>query len=110
MTRELERFGLPDLDGDAVLVEYGSREGIECANFVGEDFCGKGPVDDGFRLQKLLGIGDAFFKPMFEKLVGVEWVRQMIKEGYTAQEIKARWAEDVATFKRQRAKYLLYKE
>jgi uncharacterized protein YbbC (DUF1343 family) len=55
-------------------------------------------------------MGDEFFKPMFEKLVGVAWVREMIKEGYTAQEIKARWAEDVAIFKRQRAKYLLYEE
>ena len=54
-----------------------------------------------------LGLGDAFFKPMFEKLVGVEWVRQMIKEGYSAEEIKTRWREDVEKFKAQRAKYLL---
>ena len=57
-----------------------------------------------------LGLGDAFFKPMFEKLVGVEWVRQMIKEGYSAEEIKTRWREDVEKFKAQRAKYLLYEE
>ena len=57
-----------------------------------------------------LAMGDKFFTPMFEKLIGVDWVRTMIKEGYTAAEIKERWAEDVENFKQQRRKYLLYSE
>lgn len=57
-----------------------------------------------------LNMGDKFFKPVFEKLIGVDYVRSMIVEGYSAQEIKARWADDVAKFKEQRRKYLLYAE
>lgn len=57
-----------------------------------------------------LGLGNDFFTPMFEKLIGVAWVREMIIEGCTAQEIEARWASEVAEFKVQRRKYLLYRE
>ena len=57
-----------------------------------------------------LNIGDKFFKPVFEKLIGVEYVRQMILDGCSAEEIKARWSDDVARFKEQRRKYLLYAE
>ena len=57
-----------------------------------------------------LSLGDSFFTPMFEKLIGVSWVRYMIIEGYSAAEIKARWTEDVESFKAQRRKYLLYNE
>jgi uncharacterized protein YbbC (DUF1343 family) len=57
-----------------------------------------------------LAIKEKFFKPMFEKLIGVSWVREMIMAGCTAEEIEARWKEDVEKFKTQRRKYLLYKE
>lgn len=57
-----------------------------------------------------LSIGEAFFTQMFEKLIGVGYVREMIVAGYTAQEIEARWVEDVNNFKEKRRKYLLYKE
>lgn len=57
-----------------------------------------------------LNLGNEFFKPVFEKLIGVEYVRQMIIDGYSAQEIEARWSDDVARFKEQRRKYLLYAE
>ncbi len=57
-----------------------------------------------------IDIGDRFFTPMFEKLIGVDWVRQMIEEGASAEEIKARWSGDVERFRRQRRPYLLYEE
>lgn len=57
-----------------------------------------------------LAMGDEFFKPMFEKLIGVKWVREMIMEGASAEEIEARWAADVEAFKQLRKRYLLYKE
>ncbi len=57
-----------------------------------------------------LGLGEAFFKPMFEKLIGVDWVRQMIIEGYDAEAIEARWRDDVEAFKVLRRDYLLYDE
>lgn len=55
-----------------------------------------------------LRLGDKFFTPMFEKLVGVGWVRGMILSGASDAEIRARWADDVARYRERRAKYLLY--
>ena len=57
-----------------------------------------------------LNMGEKFFKPVFEKLIGVSYVREMILSGATAAEIKARWSEDVERFKLQRRPYLLYEE
>ncbi|MCR4765751.1 MAG: DUF1343 domain-containing protein [Bacteroidaceae bacterium] len=57
-----------------------------------------------------LGMGDKFFTNFFEKLIGVSWVRQMIEQGATAEDIRARWQPDVEKFKEQRKKYLLYEE
>ncbi len=57
-----------------------------------------------------LGIGEKFFKPVFEKLIGVDYVRQMILDGCTAEQIKSRWSDDVIMFKQQRKRYLLYAE
>ena len=57
-----------------------------------------------------LKMGDKFFTSFFEKLIGVDYVRQMIKAGKSAEEIKARWQPDVDKFKEQRKPYLLYEE
>jgi uncharacterized protein YbbC (DUF1343 family) len=54
--------------------------------------------------------GDEFFTPMFEKLIGRSYVREMIKEGKSAEEIKATWAQEVEEFKKLRRQYLLYAE
>lgn len=55
-----------------------------------------------------LNLDDHYFRPFFEKLIGRDYVRKMIKTGASAAEIKACWAEDVEAFKVQRAPYLLY--
>lgn len=57
-----------------------------------------------------LNIGDKFFTSFFEKLIGVDYVRQMIEDGKDADEIKACWQDDVKKFKEQRKPYLLYAE
>ena len=57
-----------------------------------------------------LGMGDKFFTPMFEKLVGVGWVREMILAGASEAEIRARWADDVERYRERRTKYLLYED
>ena len=62
-------------------------------------------VIDAYRA---LGLGDGFFTPMFEKLIGVGWVRGMILDGRSAAEIRARWQPDVQRFARLREKYLIY--
>lgn len=57
-----------------------------------------------------LNLDDHFFRSAFESLIGQGYVRKMIKEGKSAAEIKAMWADDVAKFKIQRKPYLLYPE
>lgn len=83
----------------------------------GEDLS-RMPLDEaratGFTLKYVidacadLKLGEAFFTPMFEKLVGVGWVREMILSGATDAEIRARWEPEAAAFRTRRAKYLLY--
>lgn len=58
---------------------------------------------------RAVGTGDKFFNSFFEKLIGVGYVRQMIEQGKSADEIKAMWAGDVDRFKKLRKKYLIYK-
>jgi len=57
-----------------------------------------------------LGMGDKFFTSFFELLTGDRSVREQIKAGKSAEDIKAGWADDVAAFREQRAPYLLYPE
>ena len=57
-----------------------------------------------------LNIGNKFFTSFFEKLVGVDYIRQDIMAGKSASEIKAKWAGDVENFKKQREPYLIYDE
>lgn len=57
-----------------------------------------------------LNLGDRFFTSFFEKLMGADYVRKMIEDGRSAEEIEATWADDVARFKQQRKPYLLYAE
>lgn len=47
---------------------------------------------------------------MFEKLVGTDYVRRMILDGASADEIRARWQDDVRRFRVRRRPYLLYDE
>ncbi len=57
-----------------------------------------------------LKMGDKFFTSFFELLVGVDYVRTMIIEGKSADEIRQMWQSDVDKFKIQRKPYLLYEE
>ena len=73
-------------------------------------------IANGFNLEYIIdayrrvGVGEAFFTSFFEKLVGVDYIRKMIIEGRSANEIRAMWQSDVEKFKVLRRKYLLYKE
>lgn len=57
-----------------------------------------------------LNIGDHFFRPFFELLIGKDYVRKMIEDGKSAKEIKEMWKNEVENFKKQRKPYLLYSE
>lgn len=73
-------------------------------------------IEKGFDLSYVidaynnLNIGDKFFTSFFEKLVGVDYIRQDIMAGKSADEIKAKWSNDVEEFLLQRKPYLLYEE
>ena len=73
-------------------------------------------IAKGFNLEyiidayKRLGLGEAFFTPFFEKLVGVDYIRKMIIEGRTAEDIRAVWQNDLEHYRALRRKYLLYAE
>ncbi len=73
-------------------------------------------LENGFDLTwvidayKNLDMGDKFFTSFFEKLVGVDYIRQDIIAGKSAEDIKAKWFCDVVQFKQQRKPYLLYEE
>ncbi len=120
--KPFEIYGHPDLKGCTFSFvprpNAGSGhppfEGVRC---YGEDLSGM-PLEDAramglnpeylVQAYRNLGIGERFFTPMFEKLIGAGWVREMIVAGASADEIRARWQDDIERFRRQRAPYLLY--
>lgn len=57
-----------------------------------------------------VGGGKSFFLPIFKLLTGVDYVQQMIIDGYSAAEIEAMWRDDVEKFKVERKPYLIYDE
>ncbi len=75
-------------------------------------------IAEGFNLEYIIdayrklnarsGVGEKFFTSMFELLVGVDYVRKMIIEGRSADEIRAVWQADLEEFKSLRQQYLLY--
>ena len=85
--------------------------GVDLRTLSNEEILAKG-IDLSYIIDAYnnLNLDDHFFRSFFEKLIGVDYVRKMIKEGKSADEIKARWQGDVVKFKKQRAPYLLYAE
>jgi uncharacterized protein YbbC (DUF1343 family) len=51
-----------------------------------------------------------FFTPFFTKLAGTENLQQQIEQGKTAEEIAQSWQNGLESYKKIRAKYLLYEE
>lgn len=119
-----EVYGHPDMRGCAFSFTPHSVAGAKNPTLLGRECFGvdlRGVPDEeiiaaGFNLEYVidaynrLGIGDKFFTPFFEKLVGVDYVRGMIESGHFATEICARWQENLKTYKALRRKYLLYEE
>lgn len=85
--------------------------GVDLRNIPDEEIFKKG-FDLSYIIDayKNLNLDDHFFRPFFEKLVGVSYIRKMIMEGRSADEIKAMWKDDVEKFREQRKPYLLYAE
>ena len=45
---------------------------------------------------------------MFEKLVGAGYLRPLILEGATEEQMRARWHDDLLRYRTMRLEYLLY--
>jgi uncharacterized protein YbbC (DUF1343 family) len=73
----------------------------------------------GFNLQWLIafhrtavGQGDIFFtrSTHFDTLAGSDELRLQLEQGYTEEQIRATWAQNLADYREMRKKYLLYPE
>lgn len=117
-------YGHPDMKGYAYSFTPKSVPGAKYPPLLGRKCYGKDlsglPADSlrhiGFSLDYLtdaynnLKMGDRFFSSFFELLTGTDYVRRMIEEGKSADEIREVWRPDVEKFKKQRRPYLLYPE
>ena len=85
--------------------------GTDLSNLTEEQAMQKG-IDLSYLIDayQQLALDNWFFSAFFEKLIGVSYVRKMIIQGKSAEEIRATWADDVAAFRLQRKPYLLYEE
>lgn len=86
--------------------------GVDLRNLSSEQI-----ISEGFTLKYLIDAyrrtgsrGDGFFTSFFEKLVGVDYIRRMIIEGCSEEEIRAVWQPDIERFRAQCRPYLLYAE
>ena len=85
--------------------------GTDLSNLTEEQAMQKG-IDLSYLIDayQQMALDNWFFSAFFEKLIGVSYVRKMIIQGKSAEEIRSMWADDVAAFRLQRKPYLLYEE
>lgn len=85
--------------------------GVDLRTISDQEICSKGiNLDYIIDAYNNLQAGNKFFTSFFELLVGVDYVRSMIVEGRSSDEIREKWQPDVEKFKVQRKPYLLYEE
>jgi hypothetical protein len=120
-----EVFGHPDLKGGDYSFTPESRpgaathpklEGILCRGRDLRYLRGKTARSPGLNLSWLLFAyhnfpdKEDFFIPYFERLAGTATLRQQIRDGFTEEEIRAGWQDDLEAFRKIRRKYLIYPE
>ena len=123
-TKPFQQFGHPDMKGYTYSFTPESMPGAKNPPQLGKRCFGRDlshlsdkeiwrrKLDLSYLIEayRNLGAGDSFFTSFFEKLIGVPYVRTMIEQGASADEISRRWQHDVEEFKKARRPYLLYKE
>ncbi|MDG1014936.1 MAG: DUF1343 domain-containing protein [Flavobacteriaceae bacterium] len=117
---QFQVIGSPYLDGDLYNYEFIPRSKIGAKYPVHEGDTCKGlnlrnqPHLDYIELKWLIDAYQntsnktVFFNPFFTQLAGQELLQEKIENGWTAQQIRASWKEDIQKYKRLRAPYLLY--
>lgn len=68
------------------------------------------PILEFYQKIKDKEVKNSFFNSYFNTLAGNDKLQAQIKEGFTEQEIKATWQQDLNTYKSIRKKYLLYQD
>jgi uncharacterized protein YbbC (DUF1343 family) len=53
--------------------------------------------------------GEFFLGEEFARQIGASYIRDMVEQGYTAEEIEAMWRADTERFSSLREPYLIYK-
>lgn len=119
-----QAYGHPELQGDFSFTPRSNAgaknpplkdklcHGVDLRTSPSDERIWERGVDLGYVIDcyRQLNLGEKFFTPMFDRLTGTDYVRQMIQQGAGADRIKARWADDVERFKQTRKPYLLYEE
>ena len=117
---QFQVIGSPYLKGDLYNYEFTPRSKIGAKYPVHEGDTCKGlnlrnqPYLDYIELKWLIDAYQntsnktVFFNPFFTQLAGQELLQEKIENGWTAQQIRASWKEDIQKYKRLRAPYLLY--
>ena len=119
-----QAYGHPELQGDFSFTPRSNAgaknpplkdklcHGVDLRTSPSDERIWERGVDLGYVIDcyRQLNLGEKFFTPMFDRLTGTDYVRQMILQGAGADRIKARWADDVKRFKQTRKPYLLYEE
>lgn len=119
-----QTYGHPELQGDFSFTPRSNAgaknpplkdklcHGVDLRTSPSDERIWERGVDLGYVIDcyRQLNLGEKFFTPMFDRLTGTDYVRQMILQGAGADRIKARWADDVERFKQTRKPYLLYEE
>ena len=119
-----QAYGHPELQGDFSFTPRSNAgaknpplkdklcHGVDLRTAPSDERIWERGVDLGYVIDcyRQLNLGEKFFTPMFDRLTGTDYVRQMILQGAGADRIKARWADDVDRFKQTRKPYLLYEE
>lgn len=119
-----ECYGHPDYEGGEFTFTPRSVAGaknpplkdVECYGVDLRTIDDEQVIAEGFNVEYVIdaynkvGKPEKFFTRMFLLLTGVDYVKDMIIAGKSADEIRVCWQDDVEQFKVLRRKYLLYEE
>lgn len=82
--------------------------GYDLRNYGRQDELNLNYLLDFYRAQQKYAPDEPFFNNFFTNLSGTTKLKDQIEKGWTADEIRDSWTDDLETFKKIRSKYLLY--